>query len=533
MRAMHGISAFAAIGIMSGGCAKNVPAPVSMPILSKPITLKQTVSKPVTIFTAANSVTCLLSAPDGTFWVGTQGGIWRRDAQGQWQKFTRQDGLPSHETRALHCKNGTIVATFPRKEAIWNGAKWSGQKSDLPEPQEVKRTAATVWQGKICYATPAELVLGEGTEARKIALPPSPGTHVSALLPQGDKLWAMLFGDRLWAFDGTNWTPASIELPPQIHDVTALAMEGQTLWIGTRQNGVWKRDGEQWTQPFLSDEPFNHNAQFMAWFRGTLFVSTLEDGLVARTPQGGWQHFAAPTLSSNIPRQMTVFRDKLYVRHSNGRVDRFDGVAWERNVITGISRPDVSSIAADSSHLFITQWGGWSESDGANWKQNLNIPELQALPLTCLLPDGKTLWIGTQGRGLLEVPRLTGKRRWHDERGGLSDDWITCLAKANGTLYAGTFVGGLARYDGKRWRQTPELAGQNVTALAADGKGGLLISTRQGVWKRNRNGKMRWLASQFPLLKGETQALCMTPEGLWIGTRTALMLWKNEENAKP
>lgn len=523
MRAMHGITAFVAMGIISVGWAKNAPAPVSKPILSKPITLKQTASKAVTLFTAANSVTCLLSAPDGTFWVGTQGGILRRDALGQWQKFTRQDGLPSHETRALRYANGTLIARFPRKEAVWNGAKWSARASRLPEPQQVTRTAETVWQGKICYATPTELILGEGMKARKIALPPSPGTHVSALLPQGDKLWAMLFGDRLWQFDGTGWTPANVELPPQIHDVTALAMEGQTLWIGTRQNGVWRRDGNQWTQPVLPDEPHNHNAQFMAWFRDTLFVSTLENGLVARTPQGGWQHFAAPTLSSNVPRQMTVFRDKLYVRHSNGRVDRFDGVNWQRDVITGIARSDVNTLAAADDSLLITQWGGWSEGDGARWKPNLNIPELQALPLTCLLPDGKILWIGTQGRGLMEVNRRTGERRWHDERGGLKDDWITCLAKAGGTLYAGTFVGGLARYDGKRWRQTPELTGQNVTALAADGRSGLFIATRRGIWKRDHSGEMQWLAKRVPVLEGETQALCMTPEGLWIGTRTALI----------
>ena len=174
---------------------------------------------------------------------------------------------------------------------------------------------------------------------------------------------------------------------------------------------------------------------------GRVFVGTLEDGLVVKTAQG-WQHVTPPTLSSNAPRQMAVFRDALYVRNGGGQVDRLDGTTWTRNVCAGLPRKEVSALAADATTLYAAQWGGWSEWDGAHWTHHLRLPELQGVPITALCPDGKTLWIGTQGRGVLAFDRETGQVRRLDA--GIPDDWVTCLAHVKDTLYAGTFVGGLA-----------------------------------------------------------------------------------------
>ena len=48
-----------------------------------------------TVFTATNEVSSLALEPDGTLWVATMGGILRRNTQGEWRKWTRQDGLPA------------------------------------------------------------------------------------------------------------------------------------------------------------------------------------------------------------------------------------------------------------------------------------------------------------------------------------------------------------------------------------------------------------------------------------------------------
>ncbi len=259
----------------------------------------------------------------------------------------------------------------------------------------------------------------------------------------------------------------------------------------------------------------------MAAYRGRLFVSTLEDGLAVRAT-GGWHYETVAVLSSPAPRQMVSFQDRLYLRHGNGKVDRFDGRRWQRDVCSSLPRKQVSALAADSHRLYAAQWGGWSEFDGRTWTDDLNLPELQGVPITTLCPDGPTLWLGTQGRGIAQVDRATGRLRWHDERHGLPDDWVTVIERVGGSLSVGTFVGGLARWDGARWITVPALKGENVTALAPDGAGGMFIGTRSGAWHQTDDGSPASLRGRFRFLDSEAQALWAVHGGLWVGTRTGL-----------
>lgn len=217
---------------------------------------------------------------------------------------------------------------------------------------------------------------------------------------------------------------------------------------------------------------------------------------------------------------MVVFQGALYVRHGGGQVDRLDGTMWARGVCAGLPRKQVSALAADANALYAAQWGGWSEWDGAKWTHHLRLPELQGVPITALCPDGDTLWIGTQGRGAFAYDRRAGQIRRADA--GLPDDWVTCLARAGSALYAGTFVGGLAQWDGARWQSAPETTGDNITALEPDGSGGLFLATRRGVQHQDQNGAMTRLDRPHPLLDPEAQCLCAAPGGLWVGTRTGL-----------
>lgn len=477
-----------------------------------------------TVLTSTRQVTSLLALADGTLWVGTSGGILRRGSDGTWRKWTRRDGLPAHEVRALALgTDGTVTATLPRATVAWRDGAWVAAPAAPDAPREADETCRTEWRGQTVTATLSVLHIGQ----QRLALPPSRGTHVSALLARGDALWAALFGEGLWIWDGKAWKAAELGLPPPAREITALAAQGDTLWIGTRRAGVWRRDGAGWTQHLQPDEPFDHNVQALALADGAVLVSTLEDGLATLAP-GGWRHETAAVLSSDAPRQSVAFDGALYLRHGGGRVDRRDGSGvWTRGVFSALPRKQVSALAADDKRLYAAQWGGWSEWDGRQWTHRLSLPELQGLPITALLPDGPTLWVGTQGRGLAEIERATGRGRrsprfvrWHDERHGLPDDWITVLARVNDTLYAGTFVGGLARWDGTKW--TSALAGQNVTALEPDGAGGIFVATRAGVWHEQPDGTRKPIAP--PFLDTEAQALLRTPDGggLWVGTRTGL-----------
>ena len=342
-------------------------------------------------------------------------------------------------------------------------------------------------------------------------------------------LWAALFGDGLWAFDGKEWQPLDIHLPAEAREITAMAATETPCGSERGEQDCGNIGREPGRSHLQKDEPTDHNCQALALFHGSLFISTLEDGLAVRTPTG-WGHGRAALLSSNAPRQMVTFKDRLYLRHGNGRVDRFDGAHWEQNICGQLPRKQVSALAADENHLYAAQWGGWSEFDGQTWTHHLDLPALQGLPITALYPQDDTLWIGTQGRGLAQWNRIENKRRslqWHDERGGLPDDWITALACMNGTLYAGTFVGGLAAWDGTRWQTAPALKGENITALEPDGNGGVFVASRTGLWHDDGAGALTPVRPASRFLDSETQALCRDKTGLWIGTRTGLFFCPN------
>ena len=116
-------------------------------------------------------------------------------------------------------------------------------------------------------------------------------------------------------------------------------------------------------------------------------MSTLQDGIASLTPDG-WRHIAATGISTGSPRQMVEFRGLLYLRHSNGVVDSFDGRKWTRGVFSALPRKQASCLAADGSQLYVGQWGGWSEFDGEHWTHHLRLPGLQGVPVTAIRPDG-------------------------------------------------------------------------------------------------------------------------------------------------
>lgn len=485
------------------------------------------------LFTSTASVTSLAIGKDGELWAGTTGGVLHRNSTGLWKKYTRRNGLPSNEVQQVQVEeDGTITAQLPRAVAVFSQDKWKINKTVIPP--NTPPAIETEWNGRTVQAMPSGLRIREtdDEEWKMLALPASRGSHVSAMMLKSGQLWITLYGDGVWSYDGNTWRKPLLNMPAAARDATALAFDEktQTLWLGTRRGGIWQYSNSSWQQHRRADEPLEHNAQRLAFYDGSLYTSTLEDGLQKRSGHG-WQQISFPTLSSGATRCLVPFAGKLYVRHGGGKVDTFDGKSWTLNVFPQLPRQKAFAMATDSNKLFIAQWGGWSEWDGKQWTHFLRIPELQGIPVMAIFSIGDKVWLGTQSRGVGEYSRSTQTFRWHDERHGLPDDWITCFAQSGNTLFAGTFVGGLARYDGKHWSAAPQLAGDNVTDLHSDSHGNLFIATRRGVWQRDKAGTLKRLNDESPWLDTEAQALWSTAQGLWVGLRTGVAFLKTEEKA--
>ncbi len=425
------------------------------------------------------------------------------------------DFSSTREVRSLGVgADGTLWARTSGGALRWQRGAWT-KFAAAPLPTA---SNAPTWRGQSVTWSFDGLTVG----GRRVPFPPSRGTHISAVLPRGKALWAAVFGDGIWAWNGARWARPALGLPPQARDITALAQsrDAATVWMGTRRAGVWTLGRGMWRQHVEADEPFASNIQSLQWFRGALWAGTLEDGLVVHDASG-WKHIGKGDLSSNAPRQMVVFRGKLYVRHSDEVVDQFDGTTWKRNVFPLLPRKQIISIAADGERLYLGQWGGWSEWDGRTFSHHLRLPELQIVPLLHILPDGKNLWLGTENRGLFRWNRRAHALERFDERDGLPQDWMSALAQSDGVLVAGTFGAGLAwrAKNQTAWHTVPPLSATGISALASDDEGRTWIGTRSGVWCRDARGAItaRNLGD-----KREVQVLLWTPDGLWIGARDGL-----------
>jgi hypothetical protein len=437
------------------------------------------------------------------------------DPDESWQKFTRLDGLPSHEVLSLQIQDGVVSARLPTAISTRRDGRWVSERVPVSKP--AAQALETIWRThRVIFAKEGLRISGRRTVQ---PYPTTTGSHISAVLPRSKDLWVAWYGDGIWCYSNKRWTRPEVDLPPQARQVTAMAEGGGSIWVGTRREGLWQFDGEKWTNHIFPNEPYQHNIQALWQYGGKVWGSTLEDGLVA-IDDNQWASVRSPTISSNAPRQAVEFKGAAYVRHGGGAVDVLRGSSWTRDAVrAAIPRKEAAAIASDASALYIGQFGGWSQFDGASWSHFFAVPGLQSTFITCLQPLTSSLAIGTQGKGLAIYGE--GKIEWFDERQGFTDDWITATDFDGQNLYAGTFVGGLLiRESGKPWRASQTLAGQNVTAVST-WQDMTFIATRTGLWRfdgkalRNLNKKLSWLDD-------EVQSLLPTRAGLWVGTRTGL-----------
>ncbi|MBI3902366.1 MAG: regulator [Nitrosomonadales bacterium] len=158
--------------------------------------------------------------------------------------------------------------------------------------------------------------------------------------------------------------------------------------------------------------------------------------------------------------------------------------------------------------------GGVSMFDGNSWKSWSHKDGLGAPD-----PDGRpaspNTGLGTRMRHDLNV----------DVAGSLSYNpsyVLSLLASPDGTIWAGTWGGGVARFDGKEWHNFTKkdgLGGNLVYAVARDPKGVFWFGTNNGVTRYD--GKTwRRIGRKEGLLDSSVYAIAIAPDGnVWVGTR--------------
>lgn len=175
----------------------------------------------------------------------------------------------------------------------------------------------------------------------------------------------------------------------------------------------------------------------------------------------------------------------------------------------------VYGIAVDAKdRVWFGTEGGVSMFDGKRWRSWTHDDGLGA-PNEASLPPSPNTGLGTRSRHDLST-LVEGAPTYNP-------NYVFAIhAAPDGSIWAGTWGGGVARYDGTGWSNFTSdegLAGNIVYSIAQDAQGVFWFGTSNGV-SRYDGKTWRNIGAAEGLLDSDVYALAITPNGdVWAGTK--------------
>lgn len=159
--------------------------------------------------------------------------------------------------------------------------------------------------------------------------------------------------------------------------------------------------------------------------------------------------------------------------------------------------------------------GGVSMFDGKKWRSWTHKDGLGGNNPDKLQPSANT-GLGTRSRHDLGLRSAEGAPTYNPNY------VFSILVGADQSIWAGTWGGGVSRFDGKKWTNFTDkdgLAGNIVYSMVQDAKGVYWFGTSRGL-TRYDGKSWRSLDSRSGLLDNNVYALAVAPNGdIWAGTK--------------
>ncbi|RKZ86558.1 MAG: hypothetical protein DRR19_14765 [Candidatus Parabeggiatoa sp. nov. 1] len=513
------------------------------------------------IFTNRSSVLAIeVSKDDETLWIGTAGGLERRDATtGQLlQVLTNLDGLPDNFVLSLvNDDNGGLwVGTregglvHRNSEGQWK--IFNTENSGLPHNNVfalVNDDNGGVWVG-----TPDGLVhLNSRSEWRVFNTDNSdlPHNYVKALVSDGSGgIWTGGVGIAHLNSNGQGqgkvFNTGNSDLP--LNGIYALASDNNGgLWVGTFES----KDGdiEYGGLTHLSDNgqgkvfdtansglPHNGIYALVSDGNGGMWVGTVNGGLAHKSSRDQWTIFNKN--NSNLPHNTVyaIFSDDnggQWLGTDDGLAHKSGSDEWQVFEDDNSNLPDniiQATVSDDNGGLWIgTRFGGLAHKNAAGEWQVFNTEnsDLPSNDVNALLGDGNDgLWVGTFGGGLAHKSN-TGKWKVFNElNSDLPENKINALVTDNGGgVWVATDGGGLAHLNSStEWKDVfdsdnSDLPDNDINVLISDGSGGLWLGTNDGLAHLSSRKKLTvFNTDNSDLPANKVLALASDDhDGVWVG----------------
>jgi signal transduction histidine kinase/streptogramin lyase len=329
----------------------------------------------------------------------------------------------------------------------------------------------------------------DGDQWLRFGMPRHMGTpYVNSLVEGPDEtVWAGSKGEGLFEFKAGKLVAinASSGLSDNMIETLLMDREGK-LWVGTHGglNRIYSR----------KVSVLNHNDGLdYGGIQG--LVEITPDVVWAAQPNGIYQwtgHAFRRLIFSGLPPQVRLGSSLLAARDGSCWVTADTGLLHFKNPQTAesetaaVALPNLSVSALAQNSKDGEVWAGtrngqlWSFVDG-QWRPETNFPGDH--PITGIIADADTLWVGTEGDGLY---RLDPRAHFQLEkvRGLPSSSIRTLHLDALGTLWIGTAGGGLCRLQNGQlaaFTAREGLPDNTISQILEDDSGNLWLGGNRGI----------------------------------------------------
>ena len=454
---------------------------------------------------AGNKVNAIYRDSDGVIWCATEGsGLSLYDGK-QFKNFTTSDGLVNNYVRAIFgAPDGVTWLGTLRGVSRYDGEKFTNFTTDDGAVGYAINSIARDLNGVMWFASWGHGVSRyDGKEFIDITAKDGLVDNYITLVhcsPNG-VMWFGSIEGGVSRYNGKgfiNFTTKDGLANNRVHSFIYSAPDG-AMWFATG-GGVSRYDGKGFINFTVNDGlannyvlPIYHDSEGVMWFATR--------GGVSRYDEKTFLNFTTKNgLAGNSVNTIYRASDGVMWFATDGGVSRYDGKKFVNlTEKDGLASNNVSDIyrGADGVLWFTTD-DGVSRYDG---KEFVNLTEKDGLAsnyvrgISCG-PDG-ALWFGTwrgASRYDFDTPSATqskdGKKFVNlTEENGLPEDYlesIHCLP--DGTVWLGTYGGGVSRYDGKQFihfTTKDGLPDNSINAIYRDADDVIWFGTSGGVSQYN------------------------------------------------
>ncbi len=370
-----------------------------------------------------------------------------------WSNVTVSDGLPGSRVNCLAEQNGKIYAGTESGSSVWDGVQWTALDAE-------ETTDLAVDSHGVVMANPTGVYVLENSDWKRLG---SRILNATALLPAFGTLWCGTTNG-FYEYRTDHWVSHSPDCAGS-NVVSDIAAEGEAgLWISSRDNGISHFDGFHW-RIFNKDSLSIESNDFVAAavdLSGHAWMGSWGGGIVMVGNGDSLRYFNAGDGSLAGITGDPAYTVVVDVTVSpNNTVWILNREAWNGKSLVAVTRDQ--------------QWAYFGSLEG--------------LPTTFVtrveVDDEGRIWVGTDAQGVY-IFNDAGTPTIRDD-----DAQVVHLTTSDGLL------------------------SNTISALAADGQGGMWIGTSKGLNYEYRES----VETRYGL--PSDNIACMDVDGagnLWVGT---------------